>query len=79
MGPIIIGDVESAQVVTPKTIYETKRDGSLMQKQVWESLDPNTSVGPIVDKGQPFVPFDNEPADFPSPQPEHSYTTPVRI
>lgn len=36
---MIVGDIDSAQVVTPKTIYETKKDGTVISKQVWESLE----------------------------------------
>src|SRR5271168_4246591 len=39
-GPMIVGEVDSAQVVTPKTIYKTKKDGTVMSTQIWESLDP---------------------------------------
>jgi hypothetical protein len=77
---MIIGEIESAQVVTPKTIYETKEDGTISQKEVWESLDATTSnFLAINDKrnempGNEMPPNDYEPVEIPSPQQEPSYT-----
>jgi hypothetical protein len=80
-GPMIIGEVESAEVVTPKTVYETKKDGTVRSKQVWEQLDPtSTHVTPVVDKRKERA-AEYEPDDFrnPSPQPEPSHTSPVSV
>src|SRR6202522_1698254 len=51
-GLMIVGEVDSAQVVTPKTIYKTKKDGTVMSTQIWESLDPPSSshVTPAIEK-----------------------------
>lgn len=43
--PILEGDVRLAEAVTPKTITETKNDGSIVTKKVWISLDtPSTNL-----------------------------------
>ena len=36
---MIDGEIDSALVVTPETIYETRKDGTTVTKQVWVSLD----------------------------------------
>ena len=42
---MVDGEIESALVVTPETIYETQTDGTMVAKQVWVSLDtPNPKV-----------------------------------
>src|SRR5271155_2114267 len=80
-GPMIVGEVDSAQVVTPKTIYKTKKDGTVMSTQIWESLDPPSSshVTPAIEKMKERETLNHEPAEFPSPPPEGSHTFPVGI
>jgi hypothetical protein len=74
-GPMIVGDVESAQVVTPKTIYETKSDGTLATKQVWESLEEHVPDKPVVESHSEIPSLTYEPVDDnPSPQPESTQT-----
>jgi len=74
-GPLIVGDVESAQVVTPKTIYETKSDGTLATKQVWESLEEHVPDKPVVESHSEIPSLTYEPVDDnPSPQPESTQT-----
>ena len=55
-GPLIIGEIDTAELVTPKTVYETKKDGKVVAKQVWQSLDT-----PISD-----TEAQNKKADLPS-------------
>src|SRR5271155_4911178 len=80
-GPMIVGEVDSAQVVTPKTIYKTKKDGTVMSTQIWESLDPPSSshVTPAIEKMKERETLNHEPAEFPLPPPEGSHTFPVGI
>lgn len=76
---MIIGDVDSAQVVTPKTIHETQKDGTVVTKQVWEPLYPHHSnVEKASDREMTFGYDPGEPPDIPTPQPETS-TYRVRI
>lgn len=69
---MIDGDVDSAQVVTQRTITETKHDGSTVKKQVWVSLDKPGEKSTAVEKVPERPPFDYEPvyepADMSSPQ-----------
>src|ERR1700678_3801310 len=80
-GPMIVGEVDSAQVVTPKTLYKTKKDGMVMSTQIWKSLDPPSSshVTPAIEKMKERETLNHEPAEFPSPPPEGSHTSPVGI
>ena len=79
MGPMIVGDVNSAQVVTPKTIYETKEDGTLTSTEVWQSLDPQTpQVTPVVKERSTFE-YEPDELRNPSPPPEGSYKPTVRL
>jgi hypothetical protein len=81
MGPMIVGDVDSAQVVTPKRIYERKEDGTLTSTEVWQSLDPPAPlVTPVVKERSTF---EYQPDDLrnpsPSPPPEGSYKPTARL
>lgn len=78
-GPMIVGEVDSAQVVTPKTIYKTKKDGTVMSTQIWESLDPLPSSSHVTPAIEERGTLNHEPAEFPSPPPEGSHTFPVSI
>lgn len=72
-GPMIIGDVDSARVVTPKTIYETKKDGSVVAKEVWGSLySPAPDLPAIPDNSKKKTTMEYEAYDIPSPQLEDS-------
>ena len=80
-GPMIIGEIDSAQVVTSKTIYETMEDGTVLEKEVWKSLDETTSDIPAIDgkqnetTGNEIPPNDYyDPVDIPSPPQEPSNT-----
>src|SRR6202789_214112 len=66
-GPMIVGEVDSVQGVTPKTIYKTKKDGTVMSTQIWESLDPPSSshVTPAIEKMKERETLNHEPAEFP--------------
>lgn len=66
---MIVGEVDSAQVVTPKTIFVTKKDGRVITKRVWESLDePAAATLPTVGFSSELSGMDYEQADIPSPQ-----------
>jgi hypothetical protein len=77
---MIIGELDSAEVVTPKTIYETMEDGTVLEKEVWKSLHETPSNTPPIDDrrnettGNEMPPNDYEPVEIPSPQQEPSYT-----
>lgn len=74
-GPMVIGEVDSAQLVTPKTTYVTKKDGTVVPKEIWVSLDQQTPEDKTdIDKPQETLFEYSEPADIPSPQPERSQT-----
>lgn len=76
-GPLKVGDIELAKVVTPKTIYETKKDGTVVSKKVWISLDTPTPKIPTVEEssGLDYGPID-EPFDV-SPPPERTHASQV--
>jgi hypothetical protein len=77
---MIIGDVDSAQVVTPKTIQQTKKDGTVVTKQVWQPLYPHVSdKKPSESPEMTFGYEAGEPADIASPQPERTKTYRVRL
>src|ERR1700678_4804748 len=80
-GPMIVDEVDSSHVVTPKTIYKTKKDGTVMSTQIWESLDaPSSShVAPAIEKIKERETLNHESAEFPSPPPEGSHISPVGI
>jgi hypothetical protein len=66
-GPMLDGDVTSAQVVTSQTISETRKDGSTVLKRVWVSLDtPHQNLTAVENPAQ-MPGFDEEPGDMPSP------------
>jgi len=77
---MIIGEIDSAQVVTPKTIYETMEDGTVLEKEVWKSLDETPLNTPAIEDRRNETPVnemppnDYEPVDIPSPPQEPSYT-----
>ena len=82
-GPLIVGDIDTAYLVTPTTINETKKDGTVVTKQTWKSLDnpitPNTAVEktpeiPAMEADQ-YDQFDA--ADLLSPPPEKTKTNSV--
>lgn len=71
--PMIVGEIDSAMVVTPETIYKTKKDGSLVTKQVWVSLDtPNPNITAV--EIPPEMPYFDDPVDMSSPHPEPART-----
>lgn len=72
LGPMIVGDLDSAELVTPKVIFETKRDGTVVSKQVWESLDKPTDSALESESSSAMPYMDYEPVDIPSPPPETS-------
>ena len=79
IGPMVDGEIESALVMTPETIYETQRDGTMVAKQVWVSLDtPNPKVT-AVEKSPEMPALEYEPVDMSSPQPERKHTYQVSI
>jgi hypothetical protein len=61
------GDVDSAQVVTPQTIPETKKDGSTVFKRVWVSLDTSNPNLTAMENDAEIPGFEDEPGDMPSP------------
>ena len=80
--PMIVGEADAAQVVRPRTIYETKKDGSVVNKTIWEPLYtplPNAPDIPAVEQRMDSPPpLFFEPGDKPSPQPEFSRSKSVR-
>lgn len=78
-GPLKVGDIELAKVVTPKIIYETKKDGTVVSKKVWISLDAPTPTPkiPTVEESSEmdYGPID-EPFDV-SPPPERTHASQV--
>ena len=82
-GAIIDGEVESASTVTPKTIFETKEDGTTIAIQAWESLDAPNPQGTAVDNltDMPSSSQCYDPIDIPStpPQPEKRHTHKVHF
>ena len=70
--PMIDGDIDLAMVVTPETIYKTKKDGSTVPKQVWVSLETketsNWNISAV--ENRPEIHSFNEPVDISSPHPE---------
>ena len=79
--PMIDGDIDSAMVVTPETIYINKKDGSRVAKQIWVSLDkPNLNNTAVENLPEiPEMPFFNDPADMPSTHPEPARRNRVSI
>lgn len=75
MGPMIIGDNDSATVVTPKIVQATKKDGTLVTKIVWESLHASTertdSYLKVAENYEPPS-FEYEPVDNTTPPPDSS-------
>ena len=67
---MVDGEVESALVVTPKTINETKKDGTTVKKKVWVSLGMPSSSSTTVENHPQSPIMDYEPVDIGSPQPE---------
>jgi hypothetical protein len=79
-GPLIVGDIDTAALVTPATITETKKDGTVVTKQIWKSLDTPTGDLPAVDKSTetPGLEYDPvDPVDVFSPPPETTNTNSV--
>ena len=72
--PMIIGEVDSARVVTSKTIYETKKDGSIVSREVWESLHQPTPDFPANVAKPSRVEY--EPDDMPFTEQEQSNNNP---
>jgi hypothetical protein len=76
---MIDGDFDSALVVTPETIYKTKKDGSIVKKQVWVALDtPKPTVEqPAAERSA----MEYEPVDMSEshPHPETARTYQVSI
>lgn len=82
-GPMIDGDVDSAQVVTPRTITETKRDGSIIKKQVWESLDTPSPKSSAMENTPEVPAMGDEQSHYPAFDPAFdpanpSHPPPVR-
>ena len=75
MGPMIIGDNDSATVVTPKTVQATKKDGTVVTKTVWESLHASTertdSYLKVAENYEPPS-FEYKPANNTMPPPDSS-------
>lgn len=82
-GPMIDGEIDSALTVTPKTISETKKDGTTVTKQVWVSLDkPKVTQARItvVEQQADLPALGYDPGDnIPSPQQDGTRTYQVRI
>lgn len=80
---MIDGDVDSAQVVTQRTISDTMEDGSIIKKQVWVSLDtPNQKLTAVEKASEiPASGYDPayDPEDISSPQPERTKKSQVSI
>jgi hypothetical protein len=71
--PMIDGEIDSAMVVTPETIFKTKKDGSTVTKQVWVSLEsPNPNI--IAVENPPEMHAFDEPVDLSSPLPDTGRT-----
>ena len=76
--PMIEGEIDLARVVTPETIFKTKKDGSTVAKKVWVSLEtPNPNIT-AVENPQQMHGFD-ETVDMSSPQPDTARTYQVSI
>jgi hypothetical protein len=76
--PMIDGNIDSAMVVTPETIFKTKKDGSTVTKQVWVSLDtPNPNETAIESPAE--SPFFDDPVDMSSIHPETACTRTYRV
>jgi hypothetical protein len=81
-GPMIDGEIDSALTVTPKTISETKEDGTTVTKQIWVSLDkPQVTQrrATVVEEQADIPAVGYDPDDIPSPQQEGTRTYQVRI
>jgi hypothetical protein len=68
---MIIGDIESQSVVTPRTIQETKKDGTVVTKKVWEPLHTPTERSTseefyTVENQNEYPEYEYEPADIPT-------------
>ena len=73
-GWMIIGDLDSAPVVTSKTIYETNKDGTIVQKKIHVPLyPPSPDSSAIINESREMWPSKYVPTDIPSPQPEQSH------
>lgn len=72
LGPMIVGELDSAELVTPKVIFETKKDGTVVSKQIWESLDRPTDSVLESESSSAMPSVDYEPFDIPSPPPDTS-------
>jgi hypothetical protein len=81
-GPMIDGEIDSALTVTPKTISETKEDGTTVTKQIWVSLDkPHVTQrrATVVEEQADIPAVGYDPDDIPLPQQEGTRTYQVRI
>lgn len=84
-GRMIVGEMESAQVITTRTVYETKNDGTVAAKEIRVPLYPPTPVVPVtIDNLVGTSTFDHDPGDIPnipseSHQPERPHTYQVLI
>jgi len=76
---MVDGEIDSADVITPKTIYKTKKDGTIVTEKGWESLNTPNKKPTVVEK-QPEIPsFGYDPVDMPSPQQEKKRTHRVSL
>lgn len=79
---MIDGEVDAAQVVTQRTITETRKDGSVIKKQVWESLDTPVQKPTAVEKVPEIAAMEYDPGYDPadiSQQPERTKKTQVSV
>ena len=73
-GWMIIGDLDSAPVVTSKTIYETNKDGTIVRKKICVPLyPPSPDSSAIINESREMWPSKYVPTNIPSPQPEQSH------
>ena len=71
---MIIGDLDSAPVVTSRTIYKTNKDGTIVWKEICVPLYlPSLDSSAILNESREMRPSEYMPTDIPSPQPEQSH------
>lgn len=76
---MIDGDIDSAPVVTSKTILETRKDGSTVPKKIWVPLDIPNSTSAAVEKPADMSGFEYEPVDMSTPPPETTKTKTYQV
>jgi hypothetical protein len=82
---MVVGDADAAPVVRARTIHETKKDGTVVNKKIWEPLYaptpnvPNASDIPAFSDQMDTPPSFFEPVDNTSAPSGRSQTNSVSI